>query len=360
MDEYPGKRTSRGIGFSKRTSGISFRNQNHEDRSSQHSGTFGCSTKLNSTNVGHNDNSEVPRFSRPSLRSNTGKAIAGTSSKEAFVKLQKEQQPNPTFLGKIDIPESSSRRARNEDRLEDLNYDGSASSSKPSKQNSKHLSFANVGIRSKPRSSTVVPKPSHGFKNLSCTSISDVLPAGCSSSSDLGRGRRVSDLRERSYSEGSSSVPTHSNLPGPSLPVLEGPIAQQSLRRIRNQAVNRDGPVSVRTRRTLTTDNKTRPFMQTDESAFSLNVVPEVEGTRFSVQEAVPETISEFFTSEQPRAFHCSARTGSSSRAAFSRSSSTSHPQRNSSQISHDLLDDGDGYQHLSMEGIAQVLSICF
>ncbi|XP_072953272.1 uncharacterized protein [Typha angustifolia] len=437
MDDYSSRRAAGGLGFSRRGSGISFRNQNHEDGSNQYCSRLGCSSRLNSMKGSQIDNQEKPRYARPSLRGST----TVSSSRTIFRKSLKEKQKQ-TFLGETDITESSGRQAELEysessngvilsgelnsdvrqgetedslsistrevtqtvmpdsDDFDSVSFEGSsthqrieslakstASSSKPHKQRNKQLSIGDpdtcstsfVRRSSASRNTSLAAKPSQGLgaprcslKNLSCTSISDVLPTGCSSA-DFSRSGRFNTVRRRTDGEifpargkgiigsssGGYSGSSHTNLDS-GLPVAEKSIVQQAGRRSRNLTNNRDGAISVRARRPSNRGSSVRVSDQRDDSSFPLHEIhetvttgPELQQTQFSLQEALPESISRSYSIELPQAFRSSRRAGSSSTA---RSRAISRLDESSTQMFHGTLGDRDGYRRLNMEDIAEVL----
>ncbi|XP_072995213.1 uncharacterized protein [Typha latifolia] len=400
--------------------------------SSQCSDRSGCSSRLSSMKFGQTDSPGKPRYARAPFRSTSCKAVAGSTSKAIFRNSPLEHR-SQSFLIETDIAESSKRQAKNEYAesnnnqapIEDLSSDGlqgdtkdslstakdtvtqivlpdsrirnsihkvegkgPASSSKPHMQTSKQSSLHSLDSNatpSVPRSSTsshssLVPKPSQGLcagahrcgiKNLSCTTVSDTVLLGCSSS-ECRSNKRV-DARRKKLSDGESSsafkctsglsnrecsCPTHTNLPGPSVPVSEHSLVQHSARRIRNNSTCTDSAVSVRTRRAFSGESRIRLSEERDDGNFSLHDpigrVPRLRQTRYSVQEAVPESLSRSFLTEPQQSFHLAGYPGSSSPATQSRS--TPHPEESSSQIFNDTFRARDGYRHINMEAIEQVL----
>nr|XP_029118606.1 E3 ubiquitin-protein ligase RLIM isoform X2 [Elaeis guineensis] len=173
-----------------------------------------------------------------------------------------------------------------------------------------------------------------GLKRLSCTSVSDVLPSGCSS--DTGPTRRVNTLRKGSSKGGSLSARgkrmsaslSGANSGSPSrgssglgFSVREHLTPQQDLRRT--------GAVSIRTCQAPSGVTRTRLSEQRDYSPSTLEpvTIAQMAQTDLSVQEVVPRCLSR-----------------------------SSHPEDSSTQMFNVPMADRNGYQHYNMEGIAEVL----
>ncbi|URD92981.1 zinc finger, C3HC4 type, domain containing protein [Musa troglodytarum] len=214
--------------------------------------------------------------------------------------------------------------------------------------------------------------PRCGLQNLSCTSISDVCPSGCSSSDLTGDKRIVMVRKRQSDGESSAASGRGSNAsPGggysgstysetfvpPHIPI-SGRITHRSVSRSRSQLTIRDGAVSVRTQRTSPGDNRMRPSEEGNGSTLALDdstPTPQLQQTQFSVPEAVHESLTTAFTTDLPYAFNDSSGRPSSSNCVI-RSRSVSRPESSSAPITHRSFGDRHGHRRLNMEGVAEVL----
>ena len=360
---------------------------------------------------------EKPKYPRTSFRSMSGKSIGGSSSKpfSGSTEFRKPCQQRPNRATLQERAESSSRRRVAEETesssqlgetegsefnpmitgiqtelpdSEDLEsptahklptVSAEPSGSRPRKQISRRVGSNDQDIPSSSSSSSVrhpittkntgqVTKlssqylgsgpPRYGLKNLGCSSISNVLPSGCSAS-DHGPGRRVASVRKRT-SDGESSTSGGKSSSGSSSSSLSGTnvsfMPQQAPRRARNQPLSRDGPVSVRTRRASGGETRMKLPEQQVESIHSVSeptVYPQLPCTQLTIPEVVPESPSRSFPMEPPPIFPSSigGQTSFSGRSSRSRLIS-SHPEDNSTR-GH--LGDRDGYRRFNMEGIAEV-----
>lgn len=260
MDKCVGKRAVSGDSLSRRGSGIVFRDHNQEDRIIQNRSRLQCSSKVSSAGGSQNGTPEKPKQLRASLRSMSGKAIAGNSSKpfspsSSHRKSSREHQKQ-TFLQEKGVAGSSCRVDDVESDSEQVPLDNVysdgrqgirqvsisipkttntlrssifkgistdiiklsssssvASSSKGHKQISGHMISGNQEASSKslmPSSAfssgntTLTRAPRCGLNNLGCALIPDVFPSG-HSSSDL-VGDRGIDMARKKSSDGESSA----------------------------------------------------------------------------------------------------------------------------------------------------------
>lgn len=110
MEEDSGRSTTT-IGFLRRGSGISLRNQSSEERPNQYSSKPGNTTKLNPMKARWADNKEKPRYLHDPFHSSGSKATSACSSKAPVRKYYEEKQRRP-FLAEADNAESSNRANR--------------------------------------------------------------------------------------------------------------------------------------------------------------------------------------------------------------------------------------------------------
>ncbi|KAJ6819005.1 E3 ubiquitin-protein ligase MBR2-like [Iris pallida] len=200
----------------------------------------------------------------------------------------------------------------------------------------------------------------NGLKNLSCSSISDILPSG-GSSSNLINSRKVTSVRNRP-SNGESSSSGGKNTGGSSFSSLSASsgslMQQQGFRRAKSRPTGRDGPVSVRTRRAPVGDSRGRLPQQPNEDSVSISepiVYPQLPHSQVSTLEPVPESSSRSFPVEARPIFHNSfgGRPSSSDRSAARSRLLSSHPADSSR---HGVSRERDEYRRFNMEGIAEVL----
>ncbi|VAI43842.1 hypothetical protein VPH35_103715 [Triticum aestivum] len=209
-----------------------------------------------------------------------------------------------------------------------------------------------------------------GLKNLGCTSVSDVLPSGCSSDSVRTRSfdamrKRTSDgessSRSRVISDPSSLGHLHTIYPsinGPRIRTTEESVRQQTLRsRSRNI---QDSAVSVRTRRTFPRDTRFRMSVEREDAMLHLNESTagnqQSVGADFSVEEDSSESSIRPVSVELPHAIYSSSRQGSSTRTA--RRTSSSRFEQSPPQTFRSLARERGGHRRINMEGIAEVLLV--
>ncbi|KAJ6808108.1 E3 ubiquitin-protein ligase MBR2-like [Iris pallida] len=241
-------------------------------------------------------------------------------------------------------------------------WPGSSRQDTPSSSSSIRRSVASrsTGQVAKPCSQYLGSGPSrYGVKNLSCSSISDVLPSGCSSS-NLSNSRKVTSVRKRP-SDGESSSSGGKSTSGSSISSLSdssgSQMPQQAIRRAKIRPTSRDAPVSVRTRRAPVGESRKKLPEQQNNNSVSISepiIYPQRSRSQLSILEPVPESSSRSCPMEAPPVGHNSfdGRPSSSGRSARGRPMS-SHPA-NSSR--HGPLGDRDGYRRFNMDGIAEVL----
>jgi hypothetical protein len=437
MEENSGRSTT-AIGFLRRGSGISLRNQSNEERPTQYTNKPGNTTKLNATKARWGDNKEKPRYLRDPFHSSGSKAASASSSKAPARKYYEEKQRRP-FLAEVDNAESSNRRAEanhlqsskkavveedghpyaqqtesegtlstwttGEDQPAEVDpevLDSSGSSgisphavdsivrsttmrTRPRRQKDKEefslgrpqTASTSVHQPTVPRNSPIGVKSSNaagtgvqrrGLKNLGCTSISDVLPSGCSSSNSV-HNKRAEVTRKRTEGESSSrsrglsgqSSLGHSSsmypaITGPRVRAAEQSASQQATRT--SSRIIRDSADSVRTTRPFTQHARVRMPDERGDSMFALREtitrVRQPDWANFSLDEPPSQRSTRPFSVELPHAIYSSSRQGSSNRTSRGRSSS--RPEESPPQMFHGLLGERDGYRRINMEGIAEVL----
>ncbi|XP_006656423.1 uncharacterized RING finger protein P32A8.03c-like [Oryza brachyantha] len=206
------------------------------------------------------------------------------------------------------------------------------------------------------------------LKNLGCTSISDVLPSGCSSSNSV-HNKRAEVMRNKAFDGESSSRPRglnghsslghspamYSGITGPRIRAAEQSASQQT--RTSSRIVQEPAD-SVRARRPYTQHARARMPNEREDSVFSLRETVtrtrQPEWSHFSLDEAPPRRSMRPFSMELPHEIYSSSRQGSSNQTARSRSSY--RPEESPPQMFHDLLVERDSYRRINMEGITEVL----
>ncbi|RRT81235.1 hypothetical protein B296_00019822 [Ensete ventricosum] len=202
------------------------------------------------------------------------------------------------------------------------------------------------------------------LKNLSCTSVSDILPSGCSSS-DFTHHRRADAVRKRPSGGDSSAARSkgasassgggyvvHMHTGAGSSSSSRDQSMHQLMSRTRNQPTIRDGSVSVRTHRGSTEENQMRLSVQGDDSTLLLHepiMTPEYQWAQFSSPDTPPENESR----SSPALYNLYGRPGSGNRA--SQSTLLSQPEDNSTRMFYGSLRDRDVYRRFNMDGFAEV-----
>ncbi|XP_066370515.1 uncharacterized protein [Miscanthus floridulus] len=436
MDESSCRSTTP-VGFLRRGSGISLRNQSNEDRPSQYNKQPGKSSILNPVKSRFTENKEKPRYFQGPFHSSGSRASSVSSSKAPVRKYCDERQKRP-FLAETDIAESSNRRTEvrrlqsgkkasvfgdghpymqkgtseasssstttegslpEEHDLGVLDVSGSSGSSaravnsrntalnamahrqkdKEELNSGRHQGASTfvrrhilqtTGVRSSTApGTTITGAQRRGLKNLGCTSISEVLPSGCSSSDSV-RDRRVEVTKKRTSDAESSSrsrgISEQSNLSQPraSYPGSTGPraraveqLASQQTARTNSRSIQ-DPTDSIRTRRPFTLRARERMIPgEREDSVFALHeTVASVhpECGHFHTDGTPPERLGRPFYAELPHAIYSSNRQGSTSQTARRRS--TSRTEESPQRMFHGMFGERDGYRRVNMEGIAQAL----
>ncbi|XP_037452658.1 E3 ubiquitin-protein ligase RLIM-like [Triticum dicoccoides] len=422
MEEYLSRRSKTAMGFLRRGSGI---NRSPEETTGQNTDVQGSTSRVNPMKTRLADNQERPRYLHGSYKYASSNVMSGSSSK--FPKnfpLRKfgEEKRRQTLFDGADVAESSRRKSdarylEGSKKLVVENQSSHAPQTETERLTAKddeltapdpevshsagfsgmHARTAESLVRSAslsscsssfsnqpsiPRIPIAGVKPSNslvsgeqrrgprGLKNLSCTSVSDVLPSGCSSDSvrtssfDAMR-KRTSDgessSRSRVISDPSSLGHSHTIYPsisGPRIRTTEESVRQQTLRsRSRNI---QDSAVSVRTRRTSPRDTRFRLSEEREDAMFHLNESTagnqQSVGADFSVEEDSSESSIRPVSVELPHAIYSSSRQGSSTRTA--RRTSSSRFEQSPPQTFRSLARERGGHRRINMEGIAEVLLV--
>lgn len=384
MDGYSGKRVVGGFG-----SGVSFRDVNQEDRTSQCRNRIGCSTKHSSSSSIQNTGTEKLKYVKPPFRFRNSNSLSASSSKlfssaSNFRKYYHESKSKAS-VKEEDVSEHSiiqpevgddfkwdsvfDRGSETEhfenrgrprlDKLESLSTKSESSRGSGAKfpsiygkqSNRKFGSViqdtASSFLRrsSAPRFAAKVPKTTpqavtvraerYSLSNLGCASISDVLPSSSSGGSSK---NGVSARRKLQYGEGSSKA---------ALSQQEQQMSGEVSRQTRNQ-LGKDIVVSVRTRHGSSGSQSSgmRSSKHEDEPAAQFSdplLLPQLNHDQVSIPDDVQETSQGPLSNELPSALQA-----------------TSFTERTGSRCSRNRMRTGfegrDDYRCFNMEGIAEVL----
>ncbi|CAN6206812.1 unnamed protein product [Urochloa humidicola] len=218
-------------------------------------------------------------------------------------------------------------------------------------------------LSSGPGTTSTAPQR-RGLKSIGCTSISDVLPSGCSSSGSV-HNSRIKVTKKRTSDAGSSSrsrgISEQSNLGQPRANYSgstgsRARAAEQSTR-INSRSVH-DSTDSIRTRRHSTLHARERMPSEREDDVFVLRETVRrahhPERGHVPMNDISPQRLARPFYAELPHAIYSSNRQGLSSQTPRRRS--TSHTEESPHQMYHGLFGERDGYRRINMEGIAEVL----
>ncbi|CAL5040256.1 unnamed protein product [Urochloa decumbens] len=319
MDESSGRSVTP-VGFLRRGSGISLRDQSNENRPSQYNNKPGKSTNLNTAKARFTENREKPR----------------------------------PFLAEADTAESSNRRTEvrhiQNGKKAVVYEDGYPYTQMSTSEGSsaRTVDFGNTALSATERRQR----------------DREELNSGCSSSDSV-HNRRVEVTKKRTSDAGSSSrsrgISEQSNLgqPGANYSGSTGPrarAAEQSART--NSRSFQDSTDSARTRRHSTLRARERMPSEREDGVFALRETVtrarHPERGHFPTNDISPQRSIRPFYAELPHAIYSSNRQGLSSRTPRRRS--TTHPEESPHQIYHGLFGERDGYRRINMEGIAEVL----
>ncbi|CAN6162890.1 unnamed protein product [Urochloa humidicola] len=379
MDESTG-RSMTPVGFLRRGSGISLRDQSNENRPSQYNNKLGKSTNLNPAKARFTENKEKPRYLHGSFLSSASKASSVSSSKAPVRKYHDEKQKRP-FLAEADIAESSSRRTevrRVQSGKKAVVYeDGHPYTQKSTSEGSSSSTFTEGGLPEEHDLGVldfyVSSKSSAHLVDFGNTALSamerrqgdrEESNSGCSSSGSV-HNRRIEVTKKRTSDAGSSSrsrgISGQSNLGQPRANYSgstgsRARAAEQSTR-INSRSVQ-DSTDPAMTRRHSTLRARERMPSEREDSVFVLRETVRrarhPQRGHFPMSDISPQRSARPFYAELPHAIYSSNRQGLSSQTPRRRS--TSHPEESPHQMYHGLFGERDGYRRINMEGIAEVL----
>lgn len=393
MDEYSGKRANDGVMVPRKGMGHMFRDtsNNPRDRNGQICSRVGCSSKVNCPKGAQIGSSEKGKSLRPSLRSSSisnGKEAIGNSSRNFSGSSNPGKplkKPQKSLLSQIETDSSETSSVQDEPEVSKIvpppgkiqkglqaevqnTESGNAmrvevgSSSLAPNTRSRRNFHAKPGLRNQEIQSTGpgtrAGTSRYGLRNLKCNSISDVIPAGCSTS-DSTLNRRKDTIKKRNCEGESSSTARGKKISGPS---VEGRNSGSrngisiSDSRITRNAPPRDRPesnlASVRTRRSISSHARGRLSSQGNASPVapnrSLIMLPSFP---HSGNLNVPD-VSHHTSLETPSSSSSYSRSGTSSEELYS-AMPTSPAEYG---ITHSLINRDSFRRRYNMDGIAEVL----
>lgn len=376
MDEYSGKRGIDGVVVPRKGMGVEFRDTaNTRDRNGQICSRLGCSSKANPPKVAQVGSSEKGKSLRPSMRS-SGKEVIGSSSRATSSPGKPLTEPQKTLISQFETDSSETSSVQDEPEISELDPPP-VRYPRGFQDEGERTDFRDV-IRMDTRSQrnfhqrpgwrqqeikstgpvTNAVSSRYGLRNLRCNSISDVIPAACSSS-DSPFNRRKGVMKKRHSEEGSSSTVrgkkmTESSLEGSNSGSRNG-ISISDSRRSRIIPSHRDSSIaSVRTQRSVSSYARGRFSSQGNE-----NPAGETNESPLTLQPLSPHS-GDVNAPGSP--YHTSVET------PFSRPSSYSRPGASSEQlcgvmpmspaeygITRSLINQ-DSFWRYDMDGIAEVI----
>lgn len=321
MDEYSGKRAVNELVVSRKGSGLVLRETpNNRDSNTQFCNRLGCNGRLNTTKGTQNGKSKPLR---PSVRpSYSGKEIVGSSSRTCTSVSNPRKsiaEPCKSLSSHIETDSSETSSVQDEPEVAELNAPPGkiqrglhleSKNAESSEVSLMEVGSSSVASNTRPRrnfeqksgtgNQTTLAGPSsssgsrslsmkanasttrYGLRNLRCNSISDVVPSNCSSS-DSSLGRRRELVKKRNSEGESSSAARGKKING--LSSAQNPssnsISVSESRRARNTPPNGEsGVASVRTRRSINSQTRTRISNQGIGNSLSRNASPVVISQR--------------------------------------------------------------------------------
>ncbi|PIA40795.1 hypothetical protein AQUCO_02400101v1 [Aquilegia coerulea] len=221
------------------------------------------------------------------------------------------------------------------------------------------------------RSSSSMPHSNrYGLRNLGCTSISDVVPPSWSSPDSNHNGKtemvRRSPDRDCSSAKGKTIGATStagnsgnrkSSLGGRSLSLWERP-AQPTSRRTRCWVPSRNGVTSVRTRRSINEDNRSRVSEHGNNNSTlrfeSPIVIPQPHQSDLSLNQSNSSSSLQSVPELPAVGQNLCVQVGGRNESVGN--SPNPHPQDGSARQFSGISIDRDGYRRYNRDGIAEVL----
>ncbi|TYJ30141.1 hypothetical protein E1A91_A06G114900v1 [Gossypium mustelinum] len=392
MDGFTGKRAVDGPVVHGKGSGRILKDHvNNRERNAQFCNRIGCSGRLNSSKGTPNGCSDKAKSARSSYHSSSsGKEVIGNSSRVSSVisntrksttnpqkKLPSQLETDSSETSSIqDEPEVSElipppgkiqrglhHEAEDADSRDvtvmEVGSSSVVSNTRPMRKFIQRAGLGNQETLASPSQSASQASRSntskYGLRNLRCSSISDVVLTGCSSS-DSSLSKKKDMVEKRNSDEEASSSARGKKLSGSSLEGRNNSsghgVSISDSRRARNWPPNRDSTVasSVRTRRSNSSYVRGRPSNQTNGNSLSLNQSP-------IVMPLVPQ-------SDIPNDLNApvSTETVSTLVSPYGQAGSISEGLRSIMQSSpsevgvNRTLVNRDSFQRYNMDGIAEIL----
>ncbi|XP_027354849.1 E3 ubiquitin-protein ligase MBR2-like isoform X1 [Abrus precatorius] len=303
MDEYSGKRAIDGVVVPRKGMTHVFRETgNTRDRNGQVCSRVTCSSRINSSK---SSSSEKGKSLKPSTRSSSsGKEAIGSSSRTFSGTSSPVIKPRKSLSSQFETDSSETGSVQDEPQISKLvppvekfqaeveNTESGnvmpmevGSSSAVSNTRSRRNFNPKPGLRGQEIKSngpvTRAGTSRYGLRNLRCNSISDVIPAGCSSS-DSTLNRRKDMIKRRNCEGESSSTARGKKMSGSS---VEGRnsgsrngLSIYDSRISRNNPPHRDrsdsSVASVRTRRPISGHARGRLSIEGNANHLPPNVIP--------------------------------------------------------------------------------------
>ncbi|XP_068653604.1 E3 ubiquitin-protein ligase MBR2-like [Aristolochia californica] len=424
MDDYGGKRGCEGLGLAGNRTALALRDSHNVSRNTQYCNRQGCSSRITPTKDIKISNSERGKSLKPSFHSSSSKSIPGSSSKSSpgvnGIKKFQQTHRKELVLGRstrahaeTEIDASGSTLNPVDFQTGQPNANGVESSElsglvvdTTTQEVGSSVTTSNVRSRKQTQESSgsnqdigvapmlrrnlsskstsqaassssqglAVGPQRYGLRNFSCSSISDLLPSGCSSSDsnrnrriDLTKKRRSPDAGTSSTRAGSTSRPSfrggsilhRPSVPGSSQTYPERSLAQQAIERARNRPSGGNSTLaSVRTRRIIggTTRVQSSEHMAHGNSSLPESaLISHSSETENIINESTASSSTGSFTSELP-SNNQSLRFQQLGLSNASRTRPVVHPEDNSSWTLRGLSIDRDSFRRFNMDGIAEVL----
>ncbi|XP_061344734.1 uncharacterized protein LOC133290639 [Gastrolobium bilobum] len=383
MDEYSGKRGIHGVVVPGKGMGHVFRDTaNTRDRNGQICSRLGCSSRANPPKVSQVGSSEKGKSLRSSVRSSLrGKQAIGSSSRATSNTEKPLIEPQKALSSQFGTDSSETSSAQDEPQISGLipptgkiprglQSEGEStassnvmlmevgSSSVVSNARSQRNFHQRPGLHGREIKSTGpvtrAVNSRYGLRNLRCNSISDVTPAGCSSS-DSTLYRRKDMIKKRNC-EGESSSTVGKKMTGSSFERrnsgCRNGICISDSRGSTNIPSHRDSNILVRTQRSVSGHARGRFSSKGNENPMATNESPVM----------VPLLPHSGDLSAPSISYHTSVET------PLSRPSSYNRPGTSSEQlcgvmcvspaeygITHSIIN-RDSFQRYNMDSIAEVL----
>ncbi|RDX79019.1 putative E3 ubiquitin-protein ligase HIP1, partial [Mucuna pruriens] len=378
MDEYSGKKAVHGVVVPRKGTSHVFRDTaNTRDRNGQTCSRLGCNSRANLPKVAQVRSSEKGKSSRPS----SSKEAIGSSSRTTTSNPGKRRiEPRKTLSSQFETDSSETSSVQDEPEFSELipphrgpQAEGESTESSnailmevgSSSAISNTRSQRNLNQRSGSRGQEIkstgsmrrVVSSRYGLKNLRCNSISDVIPAGCSSS-DSNLTKRKDTIKKGNCEGGRSSAVRGKNMTGSSS--LEGRnsgsrngISISDSRRSRNIPSPRNiNPASIRSQRSISGHARGRFSSEGNENPGATNEAPVV----------LPHSPHSYDLNASVVSYHTSMETPLSHSSSYGRSGNSSEQLCSVMPVSpaeddipHSLISQ-DSFRHHNMGGIAEVL----